>query len=179
MFIQITSDAAVGRNSTDIFTSHMFTQNFTIAAWINPAQLPSYDFGQFMTCNSRTVFNDQILPDYFEIAWSYSDADVSNKIVVNTGWSGTHDISTQAISLNRWTHFAYVQILSNNYVFVNGTLALAGSSQAYQYNNPNDKTMCVIGINSLIAYDDLYIFNRGLSAVEVLSVMNTANSGKY
>ena len=155
----------------------LFYQNFTIAAWIRVDELPNYGIGgSFTDCYEQTPAADDLTewPNLFLIYWYLNINNLPDLVYVEFQEYGQflEYPTTKVIPYNTWAHFAYSQTLNTYYLSVNGIVLSEGVSSVYRTIGHSLKELCTRGMYTKGTFDDLYIFNRGLSIAEVISVMD-------
>jgi hypothetical protein len=149
------------------------TTDYTVAGWINSA-VGGVEQELYMYDNSFPAFSGAII---FGI-------DSDNKVALNAqnGTDNAKIVSSATVSTNTWTHIAGVHTNGQTTLYING--AASGGAQTQRdpvYNGPHSSTGLHIGyfndgiftaaaFNGLI--DEVRLYNRALSAGEVLQLYN-------
>ena len=152
------------------------TNEYTIATWLNPSSLDlgNFDFGVILAKWGNTGVAS------YQIRMS-SDGN----IIYDTqdGSATTTLLSSSSLSLNQWTHVLITQQLNSVSIFINGSL----DSQSSSMNTPivsNSTVEIGRNYNQFSDYpfegfigkiDDIGIWNRALTADEVLALYNGCN----
>src|SRR5262249_40165547 len=100
---------------------------------------------------------------------------------IGNGASAQLVSSTTSASPNIWTHIAAVADGSNLKIYVNGVLENTVAQTITPYSSPFSVVMGGSGLsgnflNGLV--DEVEIFNRALSQVEIQSIVNAGSAGK-
>lgn len=141
---------------------------FTVAAWVNVGTLPKSEFGMYVFSDytaegSRSTFALRILPSgVAQFFWQTEDMNVS------------HAGSSTRLAPGMWVHLAGVWDGTTRTIYVNGA---AEGTNATPLPRPDQRGAVSIGrpgsFNGLYfsgRIDDVRIYNRALSTVEVLSL---------
>ncbi len=158
-------------NSTDFF----YSDTFTVCAWAKPSLIDS-NFKSIVT--KRNLSGATAGTNDWSLIWSTSG-------VGFTSWSdGTNGISLSITSdtvpsANQWHHICGVQNGNGNtgYIYVDGAQNGSATQAAVSYNGDS-----VVQVGALTAFntsrywngliDEVRIYNRALSAAEVLQLYN-------
>jgi hypothetical protein len=150
-------------------------QPFSFSLWVNPAGLTE----------RRTILGKNQYE--FFLGTSYSDADDINFTYWNT--TGSNELSltsnSNVLSVGSWTHIAVTYDgNSNGYLYINGVQTASDTTVSAAFPDRTDALTIGRGYApaSGITYfngtvDDVRVYNRALSAAEVLALADGAPHG--
>ena len=152
-----------------------FNGDFSIAAWVNP-QSTAGSACRIIDCGTTTLTADNVLLTYTTNGLAFYLAVYSNL--------GQSQLTSASFS-QTWTHVATTLTGKSANLYVNGAVAVSSSA----FNGPSGvmRTQCYLGLsnwgnpNAYAFFDDVMIFNVGLTQIQVTNVMNymTTASNSY
>jgi arabinan endo-1,5-alpha-L-arabinosidase len=110
-------------------------------------------------------------------------ADLNPKPVLglySTNQTLVHLVSSFIFNLNQWYHLATVHDAVNSYIYINGVLSASQATNhrvnaVVRMNNFIGKSNWAGDANANAIFDDIRIYNRGLSGQEILNEMVSFN----
>jgi hypothetical protein len=157
------------------------TSAFTYAAWIKPSGFGGGGYGRIMSRESTAGFDD-----FYFLVNNSSTRTLSASLFNDAGTESSVVAAPNALVLNAWQHVAisyndasdrkmrvYINGVETSYqkqTALTGTLKLTTNALSIGNRAASDR-----GLPGLI--DDARVYNRALSAAEVLALFNAAPSG--
>jgi hypothetical protein len=145
-----------------------FRNSFSVAFWLISTSMsgPLVLFSKSHFANSESswlIFQGAGNYDYIYFAYQQSASNTRFQ-------SGTTDFE-----INRWYHYSVTKENKNICIYVNGWVVFTGSSSSAELKRNGNLPLFIGGVDSVNSYfigglDDIFIFNRTLSAAEVLTL---------
>jgi hypothetical protein len=177
-FGNLNSSLALNGGWTQVPSGIYFdTTEFTISAWIYPKNVGLYsrliDFG-----NGENM--DNVL---FSIDSSLIAANLKPSVLIVSSTSYKHVFSSEPLKINEWQHLSATFNGITINIYINGTLTLSSGFNGQMPKTLN-RTKCYIGKsnweldgNSSSIVDDLRFYNKSLSQIEIIELMNINETG--
>ncbi len=150
-----------------IATTNFSPSQGTVGLWIKPAAFPS---------NTHYAFGHTTVPAYANRIQLYFDGSAG---YLNTGFgdSNTKALKIHQLRTNTWDHVALTWNSGKYAVYVNGTQKATGSYSGFTSIN-SDAHIGGVGNDSdphswSGAIDEVKLWNRALTAIEVQNEMNS------
>ena len=181
-----TSDSKVGGGaiSLDGVDDYVSIVSNPVSSFSNPISVCAWVLNNNPTINGTGDFDQTILKLYGDASNSlrFFDSVTSRKLVFayKSGGVNTSIISSSAVFIqNQWTHVCYTYNGTNKILYANGaTVSSIAGPTYYSYGVGNYiGTMTSTGGNWGGKVDDVRIYNRALSAMEVTDLYNLGNGG--
>ncbi len=196
--INATSATNVTLNTTNRIFNNSLQFNSTNISQINYGDLDHFDLPENFTISSwvyRTTSEDSTIlakrtlsgdsrPGY-SLGFP-SGATIFRFRFANQTTASLTDLSTPSLGTltNRWVHVVVVKNSANVSIYVNGSISISNVSSGFGGSSSNSRPF-VIGALSFTgqegftgSLDEIIIFNRSLSASEILSLYN-ASANQY
>ncbi len=166
-------------NMQDSSLWNIGSNNYTINMWVNPTQISS-NGGRLISSWNGGSSNYGTSQYIFSI---YNTGQITGDFGNGTGWNGAGiSTSTGIISTGKWYNIQFVFNTSTINIYVNGTLQATSNRLTLQNSTKLrigswdwDLTYGGVNRNFNGTIDNVQIYNRALSADEILANYNATN----